>query len=270
MKDLGGRVAVITGAASGLGVGLAKAFASRGMKLVLADIDERGVAAVAEAFRDDGIDAVGVAADVRDGASVEALADAAWSAFGAAHVVCNNAGVFTVGPQWEATEAQWRWVLDVNVMGVVHGVRSFVPRLIEQGDGGHIVNTASVGGLVATPLIGPYGASKHAVVGLSKGLRADLALLEAPIGVTVVCPGAMSTAIVEHLRQRTEPGASELVQWMLGRLQSTLDEGMDPDVAGALVAAAVEADRFWVVPNGASELDDLRHELEELFAAPTR
>jgi len=174
--------------------------------------------------------------------------------------------VFTVAPQWETSEEDWRWVLEVNLLGVVHGIRAFVPRMIEQG-AGHVVNTASMGGLITTPMTGSYGASKHAVVGISKGLRAELRIVGAPVGVSVVCPGEVATGIVRHLRERVGDAPPEVVAHTLDRLQGALDRtGMTPEAAGAVVAAGVAADRFWIFPNATPHLELLRTEVDELFA----
>jgi len=272
MQDLDGRVGVVTGAASGIGRGIARAFASAGMRLVVADIEAAPLEATAAELRALGVPARAVVTDVRDETAVEALAEATTDEYGAVHVVCNNAGVWTVGYQWETDLADWRWVLDVNLWGVIHGIRSFAPRLLAQPEGGHIVNTASMGGLIAGPLIGPYTATKHAVVGLSKGLRAEMALQGAPVGVSVLCPGEIATGLVHKVGARpgkttTEgPGRAPEVEATLAALREGDRAGMSPDDAGRMVLDAVRQNRFWILPNAAPHLVRARRETAELFA----
>ncbi len=268
MRDLAGRVAVVTGAASGIGRGTALAFASAGARLAMADIDVGALAEAAVAVRAAGAPVIEVPTDVSDAGAVERLAAATVAEYGAVHVVCNNAGVWTVGYQWETSAEDWEWVLSVNVMGVVHGIRSFVPRLLAQPEGGHVVNTASVGGLITSALAGPYTASKHAVVGISKGLRAELAALRAPVGVSVVCPGQVATNIVKGLRARGgDAGGRPEVAQIVDRLDAGIATGMSPEEAGRIIVEAVREDRFWVLPNGRQHLPLHAAEHEELTAA---
>jgi NAD(P)-dependent dehydrogenase (short-subunit alcohol dehydrogenase family) len=166
VQELEGRVAVVTGGASGIGLALARRFAAEGMRVVIGDIEVPALEIAIKELRDGGADVIGVPTDVTDPAQVEDLARAAERHFGALHIACNNAGVGAGGLSWEAPLETWKWVLGVNLWGVIHGVHTFVPRIIEQ-DAGHVVNTASVAGLVAAPFMGPYNASKHAVVAIS-------------------------------------------------------------------------------------------------------
>ncbi|MCU1463589.1 MAG: hypothetical protein JWO37_3664 [Acidimicrobiales bacterium] len=272
MRELRDRVAVVTGAASGIGRGMAEAFAAEGMKLVLADVDAGALATTSGELRSAGAQVADVPTDVRDQSAVDALAKAALAEYGAVHVVCNNAGVWTMGAEWETELADWEWVIAVNLFGVVHGVRSFVPVLLDQPEGGHVVNTASMGGLFAGPFIGPYSATKHAVVGLSKSLRAELAARGANVGVSVVCPGEIDTPLVHKVNARPDrdTAAPEMrpdVQGMLGAMRDGLARGMSPRDAGQIVLEAVREGRFWVLPNGAHHMDLLRNEMQELFAA---
>lgn len=193
MENLRDGVAVVTGAASGIGLATAQAFVAAGMRVVLADVDEAGVRREASALGDDA--AHGVAVDVRDPSSVEALAAAAVDRFGAVHVIMNNAGIVTGGRTWEQSLEDWHRVLDVNFWGVVHGIRTFVPLLLGTGEPGHVVNTASMAAITAVAGIAPYTATKHAVLGVSDVLRAELTAMDAPIGVSVVMPGMIRTGL---------------------------------------------------------------------------
>jgi len=188
MRELDGRVAVVTGGASGIGLGMARAFAGQGMKLVLADIESGPLAEAAAGLAADGADVLGVECDVSKAESVAELRDRALAQYGAVHVVCNNAGVAgsAAGATWEAPLDEWDWVMGVNLMGVIHGIRTFVPVMVEQAAPGHVVNTASMAGLM--PGMGIYGVTKHAVVALSESMHAELNGRDLPIGVSVLCP----------------------------------------------------------------------------------
>jgi NAD(P)-dependent dehydrogenase (short-subunit alcohol dehydrogenase family) len=195
------RVAVITGGAGGIGFGLAEAFAARGAKLALADVDEPGLAVRARTLRGRGADVLCVRTDVTDRASVDALAEAVWKRFGAAHLVCNNAGIAIAGPLLQMADADWRLTMDIDFWGVVHGVYAFVPRMIEQKQGGHVLNTASMAGLVGMSWLGVYCAAKFAVVGFTESLRRELE--PHGIGVSVLCPMIVATDITANsLRMR--------------------------------------------------------------------
>ena len=252
MEDLQGKVAVVTGAASGIGLAMARAFAAEGMKVVLADIEAAALeAAVAEGFADDA-EVLSVVCVAIDGAQVDALRDAAVERFGAVHVVCNNAGVSAAGPTWLATEDDWSWVLGVNLWGVIHGVRAFTPLMLEQGEG-HIVNTASMAGLTSPPGMALYNVSKHAVVALSETLFGDLATTGTGVGVSVLCPGWVNTKI--HLAHRNRPRdeasapeeATEEQQAMLDMVGSLLATGLDPADVATMVVDAVRTQRFYIL-----------------------
>jgi NAD(P)-dependent dehydrogenase (short-subunit alcohol dehydrogenase family) len=202
MRTFAGRVAVVTGAGSGLGRELALRFAREGMKLALADVDEGAAARTGAELSAAGSAAIAVRCDVSSGADVEALAARALDAFGAVHVVCNNAGVAPLGVVWENTVPDWQWTLGVNLWGVIHGVRVFTPILIGQNDEGHIVNTASVAGLIAPPGMGMYNVSKHAVVALTETLHHDLAARGAQVKCSVVCPAYFPSGIADSERAR--------------------------------------------------------------------
>ena len=252
MEQLEGKVAVVTGGASGIGLALGRAFAGAGMAVVLADI-ESGPLDQATATFGPG-DVLGVVTDVRDPDAVEALADAAIERFGAVHVICNNAGVVSGGLSWEIDADRWRWVVDVNLLGVANGVRAFVPRFIAQGEG-HVVNTASAAGLITGPGMAPYFATKHAVVALSESLRFELELTGHPVGVTVICPEWVKTRIGEAERNLPEgvaprpesddPASSFFRDMVVG----FVDGGMDPADVADLVVDAVRTGGFWVLPH---------------------
>ena len=195
MDELAGKVAVITGAGSGLGRALAHRFGAARMRLVLTDIDGGRLNQVGGELDDLGVAVVTQVTDVSKSSQVEGLADFAYEQFGAVNVLCNNAGVAVVGPAWECTDADWAWAIGVNLWGVVHGLRAFLPRMLASGEPGHVVNTASAAGILAPPLSSPYVATKHAVVGLTESLYHDLALRQANIGCSVLAPGFVRTGI---------------------------------------------------------------------------
>jgi len=212
------RVAVITGGAGGIGFGMAEAFAARGARIALADLDEAGMDVRAKALRERGAEVECVRTDVTDRKSVDALADAVFRRFGAAHLVCNNAGIAIAGPLLQMTPDDWRLTMDIDFWGVVHGTYAFVPRMIEQKQGGHLVNTASMAGLVGMSWLGTYCAAKFAVVGFTESLRRELE--PHGIGVSLLCPMIVATDITANsLRMRaasigradarSEPQASE-------------------------------------------------------------
>jgi len=252
MELAAGKVAVVTGAASGIGRALAERFAAAGLHVVLADVDDAGLAEVAASVRVHGVDASTVRTDVSDVDSVEALAAAAYERFGRADVVCNNAGVASSADAWFGPLSTWEWVLGVNLWGVVHGVRAFLPRMIAQG-GGHIVNTASIAGLY--PGFGPsYDASKHAVVALTEDLYVSMTTAGLPVGVSVLCPGWVRTKIMDadrnwpsELGERpADAFGTEVVRKHVVR---AIDEGITPAAVADLVAEAVGQNRFWVFPH---------------------
>jgi len=198
LPDLGGKVAVVTGGASGIGKGIATQLVAEGARVIIADIERDALAATAAEIGA----ALAVHVDVSDPASVDALARQAIETFGAVHVVCNNAGIGPLAPVADLTLDDWRWMIGVNLWGVIHGVHTFLPVLKENRDGGHIVNTASMAGLVAGPRLGAYAAAKYGVVGLTEVLAAELAADNSRVGVSVLCPGTVHTNIGHSSRNR--------------------------------------------------------------------
>jgi NAD(P)-dependent dehydrogenase (short-subunit alcohol dehydrogenase family) len=192
VKELTDRVAVVTGAASGIGLALVEAFVSEGMRVVMADVNGEALSERATPF---GAHVHTVAADVRDPAAVDGVGAAAIERFGALHVAVNNAGIVNRGASWELSLEEWQRVIDVNLWGVIHGVRSFVPRILSTGDEGHVVNTASMAAVLPLARLGPYSVAKHGVLGLSDVLRAEFEELGAPVGVSVVMPGMVRTGM---------------------------------------------------------------------------
>jgi len=254
MKDLAGRVAVITGAGGGFGREFARLAGSLGMKLVLADVEPQALAATVDEQRSQGRAVIGATVDVASSADVARLAELAYGKFGATHLLFNNAGVGCGGFVWESREADWQWVLGVNLMGVVHGLRHFVPKMLaaeQTGEPAHIVNTASVAGWVTPPLMGVYNVSKHAVVALSETLHHDLRLAGSHIGVSCLCPAFVPTGIAHSARNRPAELAVAAPTLSMRLAQSTLDKAVN---AGRLSAAevaqltfdAIRADRFYV------------------------
>jgi NAD(P)-dependent dehydrogenase (short-subunit alcohol dehydrogenase family) len=256
MEDFSGKVAVVTGGASGIGRALARRFAGEGMRVVLADVEQDALdAAAAVIAAEHGADNVmAVPTDVRDHEAVDALAAVTFERFGTAHIVCNNAGVGVGGLAWTIPADRWRWIVDVNLMGVAHGIRAFVPRMIEQGEG-HVVNTASAAGVLTGPAMSPYMATKHAVVALSESLHFDLQLTGAPVGVSVLCPEWVRTNIAESERNRPGdvsemaglPGMPEGEPVMREFVQSLVASGIDPDEVAGKVVDAVRSGRFWIL-----------------------
>ena len=205
MKEFQDKVAVITGGASGLGRAMAERFAGAGMRIVLADVEPRALAATEAAMKSAGVEVIAVPTDVSKATEVEALAQKALAAFGAVHLVANNAGVAPLGSAWENSVADWEWTLGVNLWGVIHGVRVFTPIMLAQGGEAHIVNTASVSGLISPPGSAMYNVTKHAVVTLTETLYHDLQMKQARIGCSVLCPAYVPTGIVDSERNRPAP-----------------------------------------------------------------
>jgi len=251
MKELREKVAVITGAASGFGREFAIRCADEGMKIILTDIDEGGLATTVALLKPDA-QSLTLRSDVSNADSVEHLAKSTYDRFGACHLLFNNAGVGTAGPIWLATLDDWKWTFGINVMGVVHGLRSFVPRMLEQKEPSHIVNTASAAGLLAPAGSGVYAASKHAVVAVSECLYHELRAQDAAIGVSVLCPAFVDTGISNSERNRpaelaeSNPEAKQYAD----RIKQAIKSGKltAADIARATIEA-VKSDRFYILPH---------------------
>lgn len=267
MEQFSGRVGVVTGAASGIGQALVQALARDGMRLVLADVDEPALLHVSATLRGSGAEALPVRTDVSDRAQVQALAEKAFSTFGAVHLLCNNAGVVTWGGLESATHHDWQWVLGVNLWGVIHGLEAFVPRMIAQRQPGHVLNTASMAGLVATKGLGVYNTSKYAVVGLSETLAKDLAPYG--IGVTVLCPMGVSTRIRQAARNRPahlveeKPSQADPVQ-LMGRT-------LTPEAVAAMTINAIRRNDLYVITHeeGLESIRRRTHRLEQSILGRT-
>ena len=255
MEVFAGRVAVVTGASSGIGLALAKRLASEGMKLVLADIDSQKLEFVARSLQESGYDALPVPTDVRQADEVEALAERTLADFGEVHLLCNNAGVGSeFAWTWTQSPETWERTLGVNLLGVVYGIRAFVPRMLSQHTECHIVNTASISGLTSLPFIAPYHAAKHAVVTLSESLHYELTMLNARIKVSVLCPGPVRTRFMDPLlnepRDLPDEFASKNLEpraWHLA-WEKLLAGGTSPSKIAAEVVRAIRDEKFFVFP----------------------
>jgi NAD(P)-dependent dehydrogenase (short-subunit alcohol dehydrogenase family) len=252
MDDLRSKVAVITGGASGIGRALAERFAAEGMKIVIADIDEVAMRAVEVQLAEGGTEVLTQVCDTSLEAEVQALADAAMSRFGGAHVLCNNAGVIGKGDAWRSPIAVWDWVIGINLYGVIHGVRAFLPIMEDQGEG-HIVNTASMAGLVALPGAAPYNVTKTGVVALSEGLYLELKATGSPVRVSALCPGFVKTNLAKGQkwteRLGSEPGAAQtpMAQMMDAVLAQGVEEGIEATDVADQVVDAIRTERFWIL-----------------------
>ncbi len=250
MQTLKGKVVAVTGAASGLGRSMALAFAAEGMEVALADLDEVNLSSVHDEVLAKGVRAIMLRMDVSQAGQVETFRDQTLARLGGVHVVCNNAGVSALGAAWEVSVADWQWILGVNLWGVIHGVRAFTPHLIAQNEG-HVVNTASVSGLISPPGGSAYNVTKHAVVTLSESLHHELRERNSRVGVSVLCPAYVPTRISDSERSRPQGSVSEKSKQTLAReamLKKAVASGkISADQVAQAVVAAVKEERFYIL-----------------------
>ncbi len=252
MNDLNGKIAVITGGASGIGLGMARAFAGAGMKLVLADLDDAARDAAIAEFRTAGTDAVGMHCDVSVHEQVQALAALATETYGGVHILCNNAGIGIPTATLPMKLSDWRWILDVDLYGPIYGVEVFLPIMEAQGEG-HINSTSSMAGLFAGGFMGAYNVAKHGVVALMATLARDLAGRKSPITASVLCPGPINTNISRHSvayrpgRAKPKADSAGAGQAAAGIQKMLEEQGMNPDDVGTLVLNAVRSGQFWIL-----------------------
>jgi|SRR5579864_1264431 len=269
MKDFKDKVAVITGAASGIGRALAECCAREGMKVVLADVEPGALAELEVNLQAGGATALALRADVSHARDVEALAQKTLEAFGAVHLLCNNAGVATSGTVWESSQTDWEWVIGINLWGVVHGVRTFIPIMLTQDTECHIVNTASLSGLISFPRGSVYAVSKHGVVTLSEALHHELAERGGKVKVSLLCPGLVKTRIVDCARNRPERlaatapmGPVEAAGWETLRQQ--MQTATPPAQIADAVFQAIRAERFYILPHPEGK-DWIRTRMEDIL-----
>jgi NAD(P)-dependent dehydrogenase (short-subunit alcohol dehydrogenase family) len=279
MEDFEGKVAVVTGAASGIGRALSEQLASAGMKVVLADVEPETLRATTSELERRGFDVMGVPTDVSDPRAVEALAASTLDAYGAVHVLCNNAGVLAPSelfrprvPLWEHSLSTWEWTFGVNFWGVVHGIRTFVPLMLSQEQEGHIVNMASFAGLISTPGLAIYGSSKHALVRISEALHLQLAELGSPLRVSVICPEGVQTRLASASRNRParlrRGSEDELDPDEQAELERAFraragDNAMAPNEVADRVLDAIRREQFYVLPH--ENTDAIRHRMESIL-----
>ena len=280
MQEFEGKVAVVTGAASGMGRAFAERFAEEGMKVVLSDVEQPALEAAVAQLRQRELEVTGVVANVSDAAQVQALAQATLDAYGGVHVVCNNAGVagdldFVRDrgvPLWEQSPKLWDWTFGVNVDGVLHGIRAFVPIMLAQDEPGHVVNTASMAGLLGGSHAGIYGATKHAVVRISEALFFQLEERNAPVHASVLCPGIINTRIFSSGRNRPEdlwgegeqPSAEE-IEARIAEGDANFAHGLPPAQVAEQVLGAIRDEQFWILTPDVP-LDRIRSRTDHILA----
>lgn len=276
MKDFKGRIAVVTGAASGIGYGLAERAAKEGMKIVLADVEAGNLAKAEEEIKALGVEVLAVKTDVSRAEDVKALADKTMDTFGGVHLLCNNAGVSGGSTAWQSTLADWRWTLGVNLWGVIHGLHYFVPIMLQQKEESYIVNTASVAGLIGGGGNDPYTVSKHGVVALSEALYRELQQAGPQIGVSVLCPGIINTNILDSARNRpvelqNAPDEETMdindpkVREMLQQAEEIFKKGMAPPQVADVVFKAIGEKKFYILANAELFLPVIRARAEDII-----
>lgn len=269
MKEFQGKVAVVTGAASGIGRAFAERFAEEGMKVVLADVEAQALETAEAEMEAEGAQVLSVLTDVSQSDQIQRLASKTIEAFGTVHLLCNNAGVAVSGPSWEVSEEDWAWILGVNLWGVIHGVRAFVPIMMENKQPCHIVNTASMAGLTTTPGLGPYNVTKHGVVTLSEALHHELSMVESKIKVSVLCPGWVKTNIVESDRNRpgglyVEEELHPMAVEFRRAARQLVTEGVSRREVAQTVFEAIKEEKFYVFPTG-NWKENIRTRMEDIL-----
>lgn len=274
MKEFSGKVAVITGAASGIGQGIAERCAQEGMKVVLADVEAAALAKTEKALRATGATLLSVLADVSKASDVEMLAQKTVQTFGAVHLLVNNAGVVAGSTIWESTLADWEWVIGVNLWGVIHGLRAFLPIMLEQDTEAHIVNTASATGLVSYGLSAPYHLTKHGIVALSEQLYYSLRQRNAKVTVSVLCPAWVKTRVLNsarnrpsalHNTRRKKAVGSESVPIPAGKLRRALQAGMAPHEVAEQLFKAIESEQLYILPHFEETAPLVRQRMESIL-----
>ncbi len=280
MNELQNKTAVVTGAASGIGLELARVFAEQGMNVVLADIEQPKLSEAVDAVTSLGAEALGVLTDVGSGESVAALRQASVDRFGSVQVLCNNAGVYTGGLLWEQTEDDYEWLIRVNQWGIIHGLRHFVPQMISQGDACHIVNTSSMASMCTLPFAGVYHMTKHAALALSECLFHELAMTAPQISVSCLCPELVNTGIAASARNRpadlAEENITEMQQMSMTAITDATAGSLPPRVLADRVLQAIKDGVFYILPpddnpwrdTANTRLEDLRLVRNPSFAPP--
>jgi NADP-dependent 3-hydroxy acid dehydrogenase YdfG len=280
MNELRNKTAVVTGAASGIGLDLARVFAEQGMNVVLADIEQPKLNEAVDAVTSLGAEALGVLTDVGSGESVAALCQASVDRFGSVQVLCNNAGVYTGGLLWEQTEDDYEWLIRVNQWGIIHGLRHFVPQMISQGDACHIVNTSSMASMCTLPFAGVYHMTKHAALALSECLFHELAMTAPQISVSCLCPELVNTGIAASARNRptelAEENVTEMQQMSMTAITDATAGSLPPRVLADRVLQAIKDGVFYILPpddnpwrdTANTRLEDLRLVRNPSFAPP--
>ena len=273
MKDLEGKVAVVTGAAAGIGLAMSERFAHEGMQVILADRDIGGARDAARKLVDSGLMAHPIAVDVTVPGEVEELADEVFRDYGNVHLLCNNAGVLgRVQASWQQPIENWRWVFDVNVLGVANGLHYFLPRMVEAGEQGYVLNTGSVAGLLSGPFFAPYNASKHAVVAMSECLHHELRATGSPIEVGVLCPGWVHTGLADFEDKAPDTVKQANAKSPVGKQAQERDaavrkmvaESIGPEKIAEIVVEAVKEGRFYIFPHPERKAD-IRNRMETIL-----
>jgi NAD(P)-dependent dehydrogenase (short-subunit alcohol dehydrogenase family) len=274
MEHFKDRVAVVTGAASGIGFALAKRLCAEEMCVVLADVEQSALSRAAAELESSGHRVAAVRTDVSDRTSVDALAQYVAETYGPVDLLCNNAGVGgTFGMSWDLPDRIWDWVIGVNLWGVVHGIQAFVPSMVERNCG-HILNTASVGGLLALPASAPYSATKFAIVGISEALAEELKMRGSTVGVSVLCPGEVRTAIADDLRNWPDrfgpppsPSPDANLVELAAEVRAAIDAGMEPDRVVDQVIDGVRRNRFWICPHASEHREAILERAQAIVAS---